>query len=34
MIKSKEKNDIIEIKKLYKQDIEDIIPLRIALQKV
>ena len=34
MMKSEEKNDNIEIKKLYKQDIEDIIPLRIALQKV
>lgn len=34
MIQNEEKNDNIEIKKLYKQDIEDIIPLRIALQKV
>lgn len=31
MIQSEEKMDNIEIKKLYKQDIEDIIPLRIAL---
>ena len=30
----RKKKDNIEIKKLYKQDIEDIIPLRIALQKV
>ena len=34
MIHGEEKNDNIEIKKLYKKDIEDIIPLRIALQKV
>ena len=34
MIQSEEKKDNIEIKKLHKQDIEDIIPLRIALQKV
>ncbi len=34
MIQSEEKKDNIEVKKLYKQDIEDIIPLRIALQKV
>ena len=34
MIQGEEKKDNIEIKKLYKQDIEDIIPLRISLQKV
>ncbi len=34
MIQIEDKNDNILIKKLYKEDIEDIIPLRIALQKV